>query len=286
MKPVDALLLALVLVVWALNFVFAKAGMSQIPAFLLVTLRFAFVAFLLFPFLRRPQVPLWRLAVVASLVGVVHFGLLFKGLQGVDAGPASVASQTFVVWGALLAWAIYGERLRLVQWGGMGVAFAGVYLMGSEPRMAPNLVNFLMVVGAALALAYATIRVKQLGNVHPMALNAWIAVLAAPPMLAASLLFESDHLGILARADWHGWGAALFMAVGGTIVGHGLWYYLVRRYPVNVTVPPNLLSPVLSVVFAVWLLGEPFGLDMMIGAALTMSGVAIIQFFQLRPAAT
>lgn len=282
MKPTDALLLATVLVVWALNFVFAKAGIAQIPALLMITLRFVFVAILLAPFLRQPVAPLGTMVKLAALVGVVHFGLLFKGLEGVDAGPASVASQTFVVWGAILARIFYGEKLRPAQIGGMAVAFSGVYLLGNEPEVAPNPLHFLMVVAAAGALAYATIRIKLLGDVHPMALNAWIALLGAPQMLIASLLLEHDHLHALATADWRGWGSAVFMAVGGTIVGHGLWYYLVKRYPVNVTVPPTLLSPVLSVLFAVWLLGEPFGPRLMLGAALTLGGVAIIQFFQVR----
>ncbi|MEO5337118.1 MAG: EamA family transporter [Magnetospirillum sp. WYHS-4] len=284
MKPRDGWLLATVLVVWALNMVFAKAGLAQIPALLMIALRFVLVALLLAPYLRRPPTSMRELAILSGLVGVVHFGLLFKGLEGVGAGPASMASQTFVVWGAVLAWLFYREKLRPLQIAGMALAFAGVAVLAGEAPDGRDAPSFLMVVAAAFTLAYATIRIKRLGDVHPMALNAWIALLGAPQLLAVSLVVESGHLPALAAADWRGWGATAFMAVGGTIVGHGLWYHLVKRYPVNVTVPPTLLSPVLAALFAAWLLDEPLGLRLLLGGAMTLGGVAAIQVFQARAA--
>ena len=56
-------------------------------------------------------------------------------------------------------------------------------------------------------------------------------------------------------ADWHaltwkGFGAAAFLAYFATIIGYGLWIYLLTRYPVAKISPLSLWVPVISMIFA------------------------------------
>ena len=282
MTLLDLLAFLVLLLVWAFNFIFAKVGLAQIPAMEMLTLRFILAVALLSPFLRLEGVPIARIAVLSLTLATLHFGLLFSGLEGVAAGPASVASQLFVPFGVLLARVVYGERMKPWQIVGMAVAFAGVYVLGGEPETAPSLPHFLMVVAAAFALAVATIQIKGLGPINIFTLNAWIALFAIPQVALASALFEDHQLSHLASADWRGWGAVAFMAVGGTITGHGLWYHLVRKYPVNRMMPPTLLTPTFAMFLAVWLLDEPLTTRTLLGAALTISGVGMIHLFHAR----
>ena len=102
--------------------------------------------------------------------------LLFTGLRGVNAGVASIAVQLFVPFSAILAWAVFRERLRPLQILGMGVAFAGAYALVGSPRVAPNAFSFALVVAGAFMLAVATVQIKSLGRVNVFRLNAWVAV--------------------------------------------------------------------------------------------------------------
>jgi O-acetylserine/cysteine efflux transporter len=283
MKPLDWVAAFAVILIWAFNFVAGKVGVTQIPPLFLLGLRFGLVALLLVGFLRAPGKP-WRQIVALSVVlGGLHFGLMFTGLGGVDAGPAAIAIQLAVPFSALLAWVVYGERMGRAQLAGLLIAFVGVYILAGEPATSPSIPHFLLVVGGAFAWSVANILIKRLGAINGFVLNAWLAVLATPQLFVASMLTETGHLQALQGADWRAWGAIVYMALGASITAYGLWYYLIGKYEVNRLVPLMLLSPVLAVLLAVLFLGEPLTLRIIFGGAITLAGVAMIELLKPRP---
>ncbi|MFO1119420.1 MAG: EamA family transporter [Rhodospirillales bacterium] len=270
-----------VVLIWTLNFIVGKLGVMQMPPLLLMALRFALVATLLIPFL-KPLPGRWPTVLALSVVlGVMHFGMMFAGLRGIDAGPAAIAIQLTVPFSALLALLFYRERLGLWQLAGMLVAFVGVYLLAGNSERAPSLPHFLLVVCAAFAWAFANVLIKRLGPVNPFTLNAWVALLACPQLLLLSLVLEDGQMSALRTAGWQAWGAIAYMAIGSSIIAYGLWYHLIGKHAMNSIVPMTLLSPVLAVALAVPLLGEAVTSSVLIGGAVTLAGVAMIQF--LRP---
>lgn len=278
MKPLDWAAAFAVIFIWALNFVVAKVGVSEMPPLLLLAIRFSLVAVLLTPFLRRLYGAWPTMLALSVVLGGLHFGLLFFGLQRVDAGPAAIAIQLTVPFSAILAWAVYGERMSLLQIIGLVIAFVGVYVLAGDPVRAPDPVYFALVVCAAFAWASANILIKRLVAVRPITVNAWLALLTAPQLLVISLLVENDQWAVIATADWRAWGAIVYMAVAASIVAYSLWYYLIGKYEVNRVVPMMLLAPVLAVGLAAALLGEPLSAQTLIGGAVAITGLAMIQF--------
>lgn len=269
-----------VIFIWALNFIVAKVGVAEIPPLFLLALRFALVAGLLAPFL-KPLSGNWKPMLTLSVVlGGLHFGLMFTGLQRVDAGPAAIAIQLTVPFSAVLAWGVYGERLGALQIIGLVVAFAGVYALSGDPARPSDPLYFGLVVSGALAWAIANILIKRLVAVPPIVLNAWLAVMAAPQLLAMSALLESGQWQAIAEAGWRGWGAIVYMAVGASIIAYGLWYYLLGKYEVNRVVPLTLLAPVFAIFLAAGLLDEPLTHTVVVGGGVTILGVAMIQFLK------
>ena len=138
MRPLDIAAAAAVIVIWALNFIIGKIGVAQWPPLMMMMLRFALVAVLLVPFLRPHGKP-WGLIVGLSvMLGGLHFGLMFTGLKGVDAGPAAIAIQLSIPFSSLIAAVVYRDRMGPLQIAGMIIAFAGVYMISGEPTMAPS----------------------------------------------------------------------------------------------------------------------------------------------------
>lgn len=274
-----------VILIWAFNFIVGKVGVQELPPLLLMGLRFALVALLLAPFLRPPGPGRWPLiAALAVVLGCMHFGLLFVGLSGVAAGPAAIAIQLTVPFSAALAAIFYKEHLSLWQLAGMGVAFAGVWLLADAPAQPPDLPHLLMVIIAAWSWSCANVLIKRLGPINVFTLNGWIALLTAPLLLAASAVFEHGQFAAIASADWRAWGAIVYMAVGASVIAYGLWYYLIAKHEMNRIVPMTLLSPVLAVLLAALLLDEPLTTMLLIGGAVTLVGVAMIQFLRrVRP---
>ena len=183
---------------------------------------------------------------------------------------------------AILAWFVYRERMGIFQVAGLVIAFTGVYALAGDPVRSPDPLYFGFVVGGALAWAIANILIKRLVAVRPVIINAWLALLAAPQLFAISGLLESGQWRAVAEAGWRGWGAVVYMAVAASIIAYGLWYSLLGKYEVNRVVPLTLLAPVLAVFLAVAILEEPLTLNTVIGGAVTIIGVAMIQFLKPR----
>jgi len=283
MKTGDVLLTIMVMALWGLNFVVAKIGLEELPPMLLVGLRFIMVAVLLIGFVPIPRGHIGKIVALSISMGALHFGLMFIGIGHVDAAVASVAIQLQVPFAALLAWLFLGDRLGWRRLSGMALAFVGIVVIAGEPRMATNLAPLGLIVIASFLWAIGNVQLRDLRAVGPMALNAWLALFAAPQMLIASALFEDGQWQALAAAGWKGWGAIAYMIVFVTIIGYGFWYRMAQRYPVNLTMAHTLQVPVWGVLASVVLLGERLTWPMVAGSLLTLAGVAVIVLWRPAP---
>jgi O-acetylserine/cysteine efflux transporter len=283
MKTEDVLLTVMVMVLWGLNFVVAKIGLEELPPMLLVGIRFLLVALLLIGLVPIPRGHIGKIVALSISMGALHFGLMFMGIRNVDAAIASVAIQLQVPFAALLAWIFLGDRLGWRRVGGMALAFLGIVVIAGEPRMLSNLTPLALIVAASFLWAVGNVQLRDLRAVGPMALNAWLALFAAPQMLIASAVFEDGQWQALANAGWKGWGAIVYMIVFVTIIGYGFWYRMAQRYPVNLTMAHTLQVPVWGVLASVGLLGERLTWAMVAGSLLTLAGVAVIVLWRPAP---
>ncbi len=270
------LLAVFIMAIWGFNFAVAKSGVEEMPPLFLTALRFALVAFLMVWFVRPPRGYLRAVMALSVTMGSLHFGLMFTGLTRVDASVAAIAIQLQVPFAAILAAALFKDRLGWRRAAGMAVAFAGILLIVGEPRVRTELVYLLCVIGASFVWATANVQIKALDEIDGMTLNAWISLFAAPQLLVLSLLFEDGQLEAAAAATWVGWGSIVYMAVVTTMFAYGLWYGLIGRYPTNQTMPFTLLVPVFGVLSGVLVRGEPFGWLTAAGGILTLAGVGVI----------
>jgi O-acetylserine/cysteine efflux transporter len=125
-------------------------------------------------------------------------------------------------------------------------------------------------------MAVATIQMRQLREVSVFALQAWIALCATPALALLSLLFEHDQWDAVRTATVLELAAPAYSALGASLVGHGIVYSLLGRYPVSVTTPLMLLSPVLAVAFGVLLWGDVLTWKLVLGGSLTLTGIVVI----------
>ena len=111
-----------------------------------------------------------------------------------------------------------------------------------------------------------------------MTLAAWIAIFSAPQFFVISAVLETGQLYALETAGALEWGTILFAALGASIAGYGLWYYLIGKYDVSTIMPFAFLNPLFAIASAVVILGEELTPIRLTGATITLVGVAIIQW--------
>jgi O-acetylserine/cysteine efflux transporter len=274
--------------VWGVNFVAMKAGLATLPPFFFAFLRFAFAAFPLVFFYRRPAIP-WRLLWGYAIVQFTcQYAFLFWGLKlGMPAGLSSavIQLQAFFTIG-LAAW-LMREFPRKLQLFAIALAFAGMALIAWHVEGRATLIGFVLVMLAGLSWAFGNILTRRIGLVanaagepiNPMQIVAWGSLLAMIPLAMLTLVFEGPDAirQALAAADWRSAGAVLFNAYVVTTFGFGAWSYLMQRYSATMVAPFALLVPIAGMASAALLIDEPLHGWTLGAAALVIAGLVINQ---------
>jgi O-acetylserine/cysteine efflux transporter len=278
MAPRHIVILVFSQVLWGANFAVVKWGLADWPPLFFVALRMLAVAALIVPFVGLPKRAHWRRLLLLGLVlGVLHFAPLFHGIRLVDAATSSIIIQIQVPLAALAAALLFGDRIGWRRWSGMGLAFVGIFVLVGRPDFAGGWLGTSLIFAAALAWVASNLLIKQASaDLDGWQLNAWVALCAGPMMLVLSLATETGQVEAIAGAGLAGWGSMAYQVLIVTALCYGIWYAMMRRYPVSSVMPFTLLEPIFGATTAVLLLGEDWDWRMVLGAALTMAGLAII----------
>jgi O-acetylserine/cysteine efflux transporter len=274
----DTVLVLVVCIVWAGNFIAGARGMEHFSPDLFMILRFAMVLVVLAPLLRLPPSGQWlRLIGVCLSMGTLHFTLMFWALgHSVDVSSVVIAQQTYIPMAVLLAMVLLRERVGWRTLAAIGVAFLGVLLVGFDPVTLGQPVVLAATLLSALFQALGSIYQRGIRGVGVFSFQAWTAVISLPLLLLASLLTEQGQLEQLRSAEWTHWASVLYSALLASIVGHGLFFFLVQRHPVSSVMPYLQLTPVLGVVFGILLWGDRPGWRLLAGGALVILGILFI----------
>ncbi len=276
--PFPHILLAIFIsIIWGVNFVVAKAAVSHIPTFFFLGVRLALVATILLPFLRKPELPLFQLFKISVTLTVLHFGFMFMGLSmGIDSSVAVVIDQLRVPFVIILGYFLFGETISKKAASGIVLALIGTLIITGAPNVSNNYLAMLMMVGGAAAWSYYNIQVKNLKDVHVLSFIAWVSLFGAPQLFLISGIFETGQFASMQDAPVMAVASLLYMAVFVTIIGHGSWYYLLQKHPVNQVVPFSLMIPIFGMIAGVVFLKETLTWQLIVGATFTISGVAAI----------
>jgi O-acetylserine/cysteine efflux transporter len=277
--PLLAILAAiLVSFCWGANFSASKMAVMHFSPFLTIMLRFIGVCALLLPFIPRHGWPNWRDMALLSLFYItLHFALFFVALRmGLSVSSTIVASQLGVPFSCLLAAIWFKDYLGPWRSFGLILAFFGVVVVAGAPDVAEHSRAFLIALVGALGWAAANIHMKRMKETAVVPMLFWPGLIALPQMLILSLIFEQHQLAQIAAAPIEAWGAIAYSIVFSSLVGYGLWTWLIGRYEVTQVVPYSLLIPVFGITSGVLLFDEALTWPLMLGGVLTVVGVAII----------
>jgi len=273
--------------IWGFNLIAIKAGVDRLPPVFFTLLRFTILALAVAPFLRlkHGQMPWLLLAALCS--GGLQFALMYIGIaRSGSMSAVAIAGQLGMPFTTLLSVLLLGEQVRWRRWTGILLSFLGVLLIGFNPAVLQAPAGLGLVVLAALVGAFGLVAMKRVQGVGPLELQAWFAWTSLPVLLGLTLWLEEGQLASLAALDWVGVGALLYTALASSLLAHTMFFWLIQRYPVTSVVPVTVLAPLFSVMFAVTLLGDRLDWRIMVGGAITLTGVAIISIREQKIAAT
>jgi O-acetylserine/cysteine efflux transporter len=274
----DLTLILVICIVWAGNFIAGSFGMRHFSPFLFMILRFVLLLLILLPFLRRPPPGQWiRLIAVCLLIGGLHFTLMFWALaRSGDVSSVAIVQQTYIPMAVILAMFLMKERAGWKTLAATLLAFLGVLVVGFDPLVLKQTDVLAITLISALFQALGSIYQRGIRGIGVLNFQAWTAVIALPLLLAATLLTEQGQWETLKTAPWQGWSSVAYSAIMASIVGHGLFFYLVQRHPVTSVMPYLQITPVIAVVFGILIWGDQPGARTLIGGSLVIIGILFI----------
>jgi drug/metabolite transporter (DMT)-like permease len=281
--------LTAVALVWGGSFIAARIVAQEMPTFTAALWRYviATAALVALSFLLERGLPrLTRAQAVGicllGVTGVVLYNVLF--LYGMQSVPASRGSLIVALIPAatLLGGALFlHEPLTWRKCAGIAIALLGVAveLGHGNPLMMFEThagVGEAALFGGVIAwAAYTLLGRRLLTELSPLAATTY-AALVGTVLLAVVSVVTGDFE--VPAANQRGWLGLLFLGLVGTALAY-IWFYdgVHAIGPARTSVFVNLV-PIFAITFAVLLLNEPLLPSMIVGAALVVSGVFIINW--------
>ncbi len=276
LTPVELLLLG---AIWGASFMFMRVSAKDFGAFALVEVRIALGALILLPFLWRERAlftrSVWlRAAAIGTINTAIPFTLFAWAAQRAPAGIGAISNATAAMFTALVAFALYGERISLRRSIGLVIGFTGVVVLASGKTDGDSVWQ------AALAGTFAALLYGFGGNF----LRRYLGTLPPAATAAATLICASILLAPLAIATWPqqpiptvSWLSAIALGVLCTGVAYLLYYRLIYRIGATRASTVTYLIPLFGVMWAWLLLDEPVTISMAIACTLILGGVALSQ---------
>lgn len=278
MQLKDYLLVLVVCLVWSFNFVAGSKGVEAFSPLVFMVLRFVLVLGLTWPFLRRPPRGQWlRLASVCILIGALHFTVMFWALQrSADVTSIAIIQNMYIPMAVVLAIVLLGERAGWRTLLATGTAFAGVLVIGFDPLVLRQPDALALILLSAFFQALGSVWMRGIQGVGPISFQAWSAVFSLPLLVLATLLIEDGQLAMIRSAQGIHWAALLYSVLMASLVGHGLFFWLIQRNPVPNLMPYMLLMPVFAAAFGVLVWGDTPGPRLILGGVIVLASILVI----------
>lgn len=233
----------------------------------------AIALFLFIRFSKQPFSPLTKvtlgLAVLGGVALVVNWLLLFAAFERISIGLSTVVYNTqpfmLVMMGMLL-----GERVSLVKWGWLFLAFGGVVILLSGELSGSHgsawLAGIGLALGAAFFYALTAIIARKLKSIAPQHI-AFIQVLTGVVML-----LPFAHMPALS-ADFP-WPILLTLGIVHTGIMYQLLYSAIQKLPTPITGSLSFIYPVVAIVVDNVVFGHSLDITQLAGGALILFAAA------------
>lgn len=291
MKKKDLLLALLVVIVWGANFTVIKLGLSGVPPMLLAAMRYLCVMPAIL-FVKRPQISLKDMLLYGFSVGVGQFACLFYAMKiGMPAGLSSILLQSAAFMTPLVALIMLNEKMKMKQLLGLGIALIGLCFIGTSALDGVGGVSFFslfLTLAAAGFWAVSNIIIKSASNkleakgekLDMMGVVVWSSLIPPIPLLIMAIIMDSPKVILEAVYTLQPIAifSILYLALGATIFGYGMWSILLGKYPASKISPLSLMVPVTGLISARIVLGESLSSLQWVGGAIILLGLAVSVF--------
>jgi drug/metabolite transporter (DMT)-like permease len=274
--------------VWGSTFLAIRVGVHEVPPLLFAAMRFgaAGVALLAWTIVKRERMPVGKqwltLTLLAAMIFLCDYGLLFWAEQRVPSGIASVMLGTIPAFMALseiifLRTQKLTVRLAvalLIGIGGVAVLMSRSLNLGGAPIEQKGALALLV---AAVTWSIASVLPKLMPVPESKTVSSAMQMFIGGIMLLAVAggagEFARFHPAAVSRGVW--W-ALIYLTVAGSIIGFTAYVWLLHHESPTKVGTYAYVNPVVAVLVGYFLGGEALDARIIIGAAFVLVSVILI----------
>jgi drug/metabolite transporter (DMT)-like permease len=288
---------AIIYFVWGSTFLAIRIGVHEVPPLLLAAMRFVVAGLALCGWMmargeRSPSMREWISAcVLAILIFVVDYGLLFWAEQRVPSGVAAVMMATIPAFMALSEIILLRtQKLTLRLSLALVIGILGVVVLvsrslnlGGAPIDKAGAVALII---ASVSWSVASVLTRKLSLPASKVMSSGVQMLAGGILLALTAgvfgEFRNFHPGNVSRAAWL---ALAYLIVAGSIVGFTAYVWLIHHESPTKVGTYAYVNPVVAVLVGYFLGGEALGARTILGTVFVLISVVVITTARVKKAA-
>ena len=240
--------------------------------------------------LRRISQGQWLGLAAAALAGVFGYSIFFMlSLQLVPAGKAAIVVTLNPGATLLLAAILFKEKLNPAIFAGMVLSAIGAFIAIGGNSIGSSTATIgkgeLFLAGCvACWVAYTLIGRLVLKGIDSLTTTTATTVIGSALLLMTSYAFEGPaSWSSLGEAPAKSWISLFALAIGATAIAYAWCFDGVKTLGAGAAAGYIALVPVFGVLFSSLWLEEPIGKTLFVGAALAISGMAVMQAGRRRP---
>jgi drug/metabolite transporter (DMT)-like permease len=279
---------AIIYFVWGSTFLAIRVGVREVPPFLLAALRFLIAGLVLYGWMiargeRSPTGRQWTSAfLLAVLIFVLDYGLLFWAEQRVPSGIAAVMLATIPAFMALSEIVILKTQrltVRLALALAIGIAGVGVLMnnsfnLGGAPIDTKGAVALII---AAISWSVSSALTRKLPLPESKVMNSGAQMLAGGILLAVTAAALGEFRGFHPSAvSLEVWLALAYLSVAGSIIGFTAYIWLIHHQSPTKVGTYAYVNPVVAVLVGYFFGGEGLGLRTILGTLFILISVVLI----------
>ncbi len=274
------------MVMWSLTFVWFKIVNAYYGPFTIVFLRLFLSTIILLGIscfssvlqkIERRDLP--RFLVLAFVYPLVYFIAESLGLTMISASHGAVIISTIPLIVPVGAYILLNERISLLNIFGILISFTGVIIVVMKRDFSFNAApaGILLMLLAVFSAAGYTLMVKKLTEKYnAFSITAYQNIIGSLWFLPLFLIFESRDF-LPSRHSVEALVNLGYLAVFGSSLAFILFNYAVKVLGATKTEIFANIIPVLTAVFAYFMLGEDLGFQKLFGIAVVLSGLFLAQ---------
>jgi drug/metabolite transporter (DMT)-like permease len=255
--------LALLTVVWGLNWPVMKLGVTGFPPLTFRMLCLLIGTPVLGMGLLAMKVPFrvprqyWRELLVLAIFNMfIWHVLIILAVQYLSSGRSAILGYTMPIFSALIGAFIFQNQLSKRAWGGVFAAALGVVLLlwHELTNLSGKPVGVLLALVAASTWALGTLMLRRTTiPLSTLTLSFWMTAMTTLVMTVLAFVFESDRWQEPTPVHWM---AILYTALLVFGFAHSAWFYLARGLPPVASTLSVMMIPILGVFSGAWALNE------------------------------